>query len=83
LASPTSVGNDASGAARPLPLQEIVPKLKVQAILFQGAKSSLVINGRTFRLGDEVEGARIVNIAPQAITLEKGRELLQVGLHQP
>lgn len=48
-----------------------ISRLKVQAILFNGKKSSLVINGRSFRLGDEIEGARIVAVQPSEVTLEK------------
>lgn len=47
------------------------PKLTLQAILFNGPKSSLVINGKSFRLGDEVEGSRIVSVAQSEVTLEK------------
>ena len=48
--------------------------LKLQAILFNGAKSSLVINGQSLHLGDEVEGARIVAIERGGVTLEKDGE---------
>jgi putative nucleotidyltransferase with HDIG domain len=45
--------------------------LKLQAILFNGSKSSLVINGQSLHLGDEVEGAKIVSVGKDAVTLEK------------
>lgn len=53
------------------PVDDAAGKLKLQAILFNGEKSALVINGRPFRLGDEIEGARIVAVERQEITIEK------------
>jgi hypothetical protein len=55
----------------PVPASIATAKLKLQAILFNGAKSSLVINGESFHLGDEVEGARIVSVQRNEVVLEK------------
>lgn len=70
-------------APAPSPLQEIASRLKLQAIIYQGAKSSLVINGKNFHLGDQVEGARIVSIEQQAVTIEKGAEQFLLSLKAP
>lgn len=53
------------------PPADPLSKLKVQAIMYNGKKSSLVINGRSLRVGDEIEGARIVAVQPSEVTLEK------------
>jgi putative nucleotidyltransferase with HDIG domain len=53
------------------PVEDDFAKLKIQAIMFNGKKSSLVINGRSFRVGDEVDGARIVAVEPNEVTFEK------------
>jgi putative nucleotidyltransferase with HDIG domain len=46
-------------------------KLKVQAIMYHGVDSSVLINGRSLRLGDSIEGARIFSVEPLAVTLDK------------
>lgn len=46
-------------------------KLKLQAIIYNGSRSAMVIDGRSFRLGDEVSGARIVAVEPEEVVLEK------------
>ena len=45
--------------------------LRLQAVMFNGTKSSMVINGRNLRVGDEIEGARIVDVSPDQVILEK------------
>lgn len=44
--------------------------LKLQAIMYRGPQSTVIINGKTARLGEEISGARIVAIAPRQVTLE-------------
>jgi hypothetical protein len=70
----------AAAAARLSAVQQAASSLKLQAILYKGPKSSLIINGRTLHVGDEVEGARIVTAEPQSITIEKAGEELVVYL---
>jgi putative nucleotidyltransferase with HDIG domain len=45
--------------------------LRLQAVMFNGTKSSMVINGRNLRVGDEIGGARIVDVSPDQVILEK------------
>lgn len=54
------------------PAEDPFSSLKVQAIMYNGKKSSLIINGRSLRVGDEVDGIRIVSVQPNEVTLEKG-----------
>ena len=53
------------------PAADPFANLKIQAIMYNGKKSSLVINGRSLRVGDEVDGARILAVQPNEVTLEK------------
>jgi putative nucleotidyltransferase with HDIG domain len=65
----------AEEVATPEPEPEIahpLAGLRLQAVMFNGTKSSMVINGRNLRLGDEIEGAKIVDVSPNEVTLEKG-----------
>ena len=54
------------------PANDPFSEFRVQAIMYNGRKSSTIINGRSFRLGDEIDGARIVAVEPSEVTLEKG-----------
>jgi len=51
--------------------EDTFSKLKVQAIMYHGVDSSVLINGRSLRLGDSIEGARIFSVEPLAVTLDK------------
>ncbi len=53
------------------PVEDPFSKLKIQAIMYNGKKSSLIINGRSVRVGDEVEGARILAVQPNEVTVER------------
>ena len=53
------------------PVEDPFSKLKVQAIMYNGKKSSLVINGRSLRVGDELDGVRILAVQPNEVTIEK------------
>jgi putative nucleotidyltransferase with HDIG domain len=45
--------------------------LKLQAVVFNGPKSSMVINGRSLRVGDEIDGVKIVDVQPNEVIVEK------------
>jgi len=76
LSDPTE--RAAPKAADPAPAPSETPEapvdpfsgLKLQAILFNGLKSSVVINGHTFRLGDEVNGVRIISVNQREVDVE-------------
>jgi MSHA biogenesis protein MshK len=51
--------------------EDLASKLKLQGIIYNGSRSSMFINGRSFRLGDEISGARIVAVQPEEVILEK------------
>jgi len=46
------------------------PPLKLKAIMFNGSRSSAIINGESFRIGDEVQGVLITEINPYSVTVE-------------
>jgi hypothetical protein len=52
-----------------------IPKLKLQGIYFRRTNPSVLINGRTLFIGDRVEGARVVTIDRQIVTVEFGGQV--------
>ncbi|MEW6157149.1 MAG: HDOD domain-containing protein [Verrucomicrobiota bacterium] len=46
------------------------PKLKLHGIIFRGASSSALINGKSLQAGQEIDGVRILEIARQSVTIE-------------
>ena len=46
------------------------PKLKLQGIYFRRTNPSVLINGRTLFVGDRVDGARVVTVDRQTVTVE-------------
>jgi hypothetical protein len=46
------------------------PTFKLQGVVYRQSNSSLLINGRTFFLGESVEGAKILAIDPQHTIFE-------------
>lgn len=56
------------------------PELKLQAVLYNGDKSAVIINGVLLRLGDSIEGARVSLITPRRVTLQQkaGERTLQL-----
>ena len=45
--------------------------IKLQALMFNGPKSSMIINGQTIRLGDQIEGVKIVEVLENEVIVEK------------
>jgi hypothetical protein len=70
-----------TGPASPPFSEKCFSGLKLQAILKDDLHPSLLINGQLFHLGDEIEGARIVSVESNRVTLDKnGRHfLLRLG----
>jgi putative nucleotidyltransferase with HDIG domain len=50
---------------------EVFSRLKLQGIMYHGVSSSVLINGKTLHLGDQIEGARVFSVEPLQVTLEK------------
>lgn len=49
-------------------------------VKISAARRSAVINGRVVRVGEEVDGARVVGIDPRAVQLEKAGERFELRL---
>ena len=45
------------------------PKLKLQGIIYVPRKPSVVINGKALFVGERVDGAQVVAISPESVTL--------------
>lgn len=54
------------------PEQAPVVELRVQAIKREGRRHSAVINGQVVRVGDEVDGARVIAISASSVTIDVG-----------
>jgi len=61
---PAPVGTQSPASFAPF------PKLKLQGIYFRRTNPSVLINGRTLFVGDRIEGARVVTVDRQTVTLE-------------
>lgn len=57
------------------------PTIKLQGIVFREPKSSVLINGRTFFIGDSYEDAQLLEINPTNVVFEwKGKRIF---VHRP
>jgi hypothetical protein len=54
----------------PIPARRELSSLMLQGITYQGKNSSVLINGKTFFIGEQVHGARIVDITQTRASLE-------------
>ena len=45
--------------------------LKLQAVMVNGARSTTIINGRSLRVGDMIEEAKILEVHSDEVILEK------------
>lgn len=61
----------------PPPVQEVVvpkpltfPELKIQGMVYRPPNSAIIINGKSFFVGDAIEDAEIVAIESNTVTLE-------------
>lgn len=71
----------AQAVSAPPPEATVFPHLKLEGIVFQGAKSSALINGKVLALGDDIEQAQLVRIDPDhvAVTLQGQTNVLYLG----
>ena len=56
-------------AARPVPDTVVLPKLKLQGILYQQNNPAAIINGKTYFMGDRVEGVEILVVARNFVSV--------------
>jgi hypothetical protein len=66
-------------APEPAPIRAF-PPLLLQGVTFQERASSVLINGKTFFLGDRVQGAKLVKITSNSATLELGGQFKTLEL---
>ena len=53
--------------AQPLPIDSSLGNLKVQGIFYRLTQASVLINGQTLFVGDEIDGAKVVAIERQSV----------------
>ncbi len=68
-----------TNAAAPPPSSPLAD-LKLQSIIFREDKPAAVVNGEMLFIGDTIRGARVLNIEPQTVTLERTGETNELRL---
>jgi hypothetical protein len=56
------------------------PELRLQGIFFRLNKPSVMINGRSLQVGDEVQGATVVKIERQSVVVEYNGQRKTMGI---
>ena len=81
VAAPAGAAAPAREAAPPPPPAPLVPETvyTLQAVTQQDGVPVAIVNGQLVRVGDEVEGARVLRIEPESVELEKGGRRIVVG----
>jgi hypothetical protein len=54
--------------------------VKIQGIFYRAANPEAIINNRTVRVGDEVNGLQVVAITQSSVTLSLGNEKRVYGM---
>ena len=54
---------------------------RLQGILFRGPKPKCIINGKVLSVGDEISGARVMDITKEGVKISVGSEeiILRIG----
>lgn len=81
-----ATGETLRDPTRPLkeaaPLQRHEPSFQLNAILSGQQRSNVaIINGKTVTEGDSVEGAKVIRILPDRVSLRHGGQSLELRLH--
>jgi putative nucleotidyltransferase with HDIG domain len=69
--SEVAVQDDSSETPSVEAVNDAVKHLKLQAVMFNGQKSSLVINGFSLHVGDEIDGVKILEVQPNEVIVER------------
>lgn len=59
-----------NATVQPPPPQKPLPEFRLNAIIYTSVRPSAIVNGQTVIVGDQIDGATILRIAPTAVTLE-------------
>lgn len=73
--APPSAHTAIEGAGR-----EAATDLSLSTILFSNERSSAVINGRIYRIGDDVTGQKIIDIKRAYVILSRGNKTYRLEL---
>ncbi len=57
-----------------------IAPLVLSAILFSGDRRIAIINDRSVRVGDEVDGARVLAISPDRVRIRRGESVQSLAL---
>jgi putative nucleotidyltransferase with HDIG domain len=65
----------------PVQIQTPPPRsLKLQAVMYNGDKSTAIIEGKLVHIGESIDGQRVLSIRPNAVILERGAEKVLLAL---
>jgi MSHA biogenesis protein MshK len=70
-----------AGADAPAPAKGAKPPARLQSVLISPQRRLAVIDGRTVRLGGEIDGARVVAITESTVTLRRGAQTEMLKLY--
>ena len=71
----------ARAAPPPVPQAPVIfPSVKIQGIVIRDARSAVIVKGRTYLVGDQIDGATIKEITRETVTLEKSSEVKIISL---
>ena len=65
---------------REAPAPVTFPSVKIQGIVIRDARSAVIVKGRTYLVGDQIDGATIKEITRETVTLEKSSEVKIISL---
>lgn len=68
-----------AAAPTPAPLAPVVPTFTLQAVTQQDGQPVAIVNGQLVRVGDLVEGARVVRIDADAVELDRDGRRIVIG----
>jgi len=91
LACGAAAAQDGLGdPTRPTPLRAAAPveaaaapQWRLQSTLVAAQRRVAVINGRTVREGETVDGARLVEVRPDGVSLERAGRTFELTLRAP
>ena len=68
-----------SPAPAPAPAGLEFPAMKISAVVLNGKRSSVVVNGETVMMGERFLGVRLIGVTATNITVQAGERTIQVA----
>lgn len=81
-----SKGDSSKGSTNPNTVKPAIPSppaISIQGVIWGGGNPKAIINGNVYAVGDLVDGARIVSIKREGITVESQGAMFDLGMSGP